>query len=333
MTTQPRLSVIVVSFNTRDMTLECLRSVFDQTRAVAYELLVVDNASTDGSADAIAAEFGAAVRLMRSEENLGFAGANNLAAKHAVGSRLLLLNPDTVVTRAGIDRIMAFADDHPAAGIWGGRTTFADGALNPGSCWGRPTIWSSICQASGLASVCRGSSLLNPEGMGGWARDSVREVDIVSGCFLLIDRALWEALGGFDPAFFMYGEDADLCLRARAAGARPTITPDAQIVHYGGQSDRLRAGKIMKLYRARVQLMARHWPRWAVPIGCALLRLNVLRRLVVQMIRQSIDEQRGARDSGVFPEVWRRRREWLDGCDMMRPVLARPVVAMNGEQQ
>src|SRR5690606_35725860 len=116
-----------------------------------------------------------------------------------------------------------------------------------------------FCVATGLSSLFRGSSLFNPEGYGGWKRDTVREVDIVSGCFFLIRRELWERLGGFDPAFFMYGEEADLCLRARKLGARPMVTPEATIVHYGGASERVRADKMVRLLQAKALLIRRHW--------------------------------------------------------------------------
>jgi GT2 family glycosyltransferase len=310
----PPLSIIVVSYNTREMTLACLRSVFEQTTRTPFELIVVDNQSEDGSADAIEAEFGGRIRLIRAGTNLGFAAANNLAAEEARGEYLLLLNPDTVVLDGAIDKLVGFARERPEAKIWGGRTVFEDGSLNPASCWGRPSLWSHLCQAIGAASALRDSRLFNPEGLGGWRRDSVRRVDIVSGCFLLIERALWDELGGFDPVFFMYGEDSDLCLRAARAGAGPLICPEAQIVHLGGKSERIRAEKIIRLYRAKVQLSNRHLPRWQRGLARFLQRVNVVRRRLLWSVLPRV--RPALRHSGdadaVFAEVWKRRREWLD---------------------
>ena len=136
----PVLSIIVVSYNTREMTLACLQSISEQTQ-LPHEVIVIDNRSDDGSADAIAAAF-PDHRLIRAERNLGFAAANNLAAREARGDFLLLLNPDTLVLRGALDRLVAFARKRPEARIWGGRTLYADGRLNPGSCWGRITPWS-----------------------------------------------------------------------------------------------------------------------------------------------------------------------------------------------
>ncbi|MEQ8845218.1 MAG: glycosyltransferase family 2 protein [Phycisphaerales bacterium] len=306
-----RIAILIISYNTREMTLACLRSVFEQAQKQDFELIVLDNASSDGSAEAIEAEFGDRLRLIKSPDNLGFAGGNNEAAGHATGEYLLLLNPDTVVLDHAIDRLLEFAEANPGAGIWGGRTVFADGSLNPASCWKRATAWSMLCQASGLARIFRNSSVFNPEAYGGWGRDSVRLVDIVSGCFFLIRRELWEKLGGFDLTYFMYGEEADLCLRAREHGARTMVTPDATIVHYGGASEKVRADKLVRLLAAKATLIRRHWPRWKAPFGLALLASWPLSRVVALSALKVAGRDRDARKAWV--EVWQRRADWSRG--------------------
>jgi GT2 family glycosyltransferase len=304
-----RVSILIVSYNTREMTLACLRSVVEQTTAGTYEIIVVDNQSKDGSAEAIAAEF-PGMRLIRSQENLGFAKANNVAAKEAGSEYLLLLNPDTVVLDRAIDRLLAFAKVRPEAGIWGGRTLFADRTLNPASCWGRQTLWSVFCFASGLSALFRHSEWFDPEGYGGWDRGCVREVDIVSGCFLLIQRSKWEALGGFDPAFFMYGEEADLCLRARRLGARPMVTPEATIIHYGGASERVRSDKMARLLNAKVRLIRCHWPHSLVKVGVGLLSLWPLSRWVAWSCLIPIRGSSAKVSAKSWGDIWRRRAEW-----------------------
>jgi GT2 family glycosyltransferase len=167
-----------------------------------------------------------------------------------------------------------------------------------------------FCSASGLAGVFKGSRLLNPESLGVLPDGAELPVDVVTGCLLLIDRELWEELEGFDPAFFMYGEDADLCLRARTLGARPMVTARATIVHYGGQSDRVRPDKIVRLYMARRQLYARHWGRqwqWWADIGPMM---NVLRRCAVARLRGLLGRARPGKEPGTFDQVWARRSEW-----------------------
>ncbi len=300
------VSILVVSYNTREMTLACLRSVFDETHEASFELIVLDNASADGSADAIEREFGERVRLIRSAENLGFARANNVAAEGANGEYLLLLNPDTVVLRGAIDKLAAFARERPRAGIWGGRTVFADGRLNPSSCWRRMSVWSLACRATGLSTLLPNSGLFHSEAYGGWTRDSVRAVDIVSGCFFLITTNLWRELKGFDPAFFMYGEEADLCQRARRLGARPHVTPDAEIVHYGGASETVREDKVARLLRAKALLIRRHMPRGFVGLSLLLLAMWPLSRSLAGRARGGEDAR-----ADVWSQVWARRREWL----------------------
>lgn len=309
------VSILVVSFNTRELTLACLRSVRDETRDMACEVIVVDNASADESADAIATDF-PEYTLMRLGENIGFARANNLAAESARGRYILLLNPDTLVLEDAIGRLVVFADAHPDALIYGGRTLFEDRSLNPTSCWNRITAWSECCNALGLSAMFGGSAWFAPEKIGGWQRDSAREVDVVTGCFLLIKRDLWRELDGFDPSYFMYGEDADLCLRARQHGARPLICPEATIVHLGGRSESHRASKLVRLLSARRTLIRRHLAPGARAMGAFWQSFGVWLRMVAYGASAMISNSK-ADAAATFREVWRRRREWQPGYAAM----------------
>lgn len=311
----PALSILIVSYNTRAMTLACLDSVVRETQRVAYEIIVVDNASSDGSVEAIAAH-PAAPRLISLETNIGFARANNMAATLARGQLVLLLNPDTEVQDGAIDALVDFAGVHPRAKIWGGRTTFADGTLNPSSAWAQMSVWGLVCRATGLTGLWPQSPICNPEAYGGWLRDTERDVDIVSGCFLLIERHLWQQLGGFDADYFMYGEDADLCLRAKALGASPRITPTATIIHHGGASETVRADKMVRLLTAKSTLIRRFFPRHLVSLGIALQALWPLSRTIAHRIRTGMTQREtSAREAGIWRQVWQRRREWLSGYD------------------
>lgn len=260
------LSIIVCSYNTREETLACLESIDRERCGLSVEIIVVDNASSDGSVESIAERFPHVI-LKALDTNVGFAAANNLGGADANGEYLLLLNPDTVLLEGALRNIVEFARAHPKAGIYGGRTFFADMTLNANSCHGAPTVWSQICKGTGLSAIFRRWRVFDPEGLGGWQRDSVREVECITGCFLLIQRSLWEKLGGFDCDFFMYGEDTDLCLRARKLGARPLLCPDARLIHYGGRSEAVRSEKIVRLFRAKQQLFKKHWNQRAVRFG------------------------------------------------------------------
>ena len=291
------------------MTLACLQSLLEQTTDISFELIIVDNDSEDNSAQAITEDF-SDINLIISKENLGFARANNLASKMAKGEYLLLLNPDTVVLDGAIQKLHAFARKHPCNRIYGGRTLYGDYSLNPFSCWKKSTIWSLFCYATGLVSLFRRNALFDPESYGSWQRDSVREVDIVTGCFLMIERKLWDQLEGFDPQFFMYGEDADLCLRAAQKGARPKITPDATIVHYGGASEKLRADKMIRLFRAKEQLIRRHWTPRSCLLGLTMLRISVLSRLMACTFLHRLGLRRFQPNAQSWSEIWQRRNEW-----------------------
>ena len=305
------LSVMLVNWNTREMTLACIRSIFAETRATRFEVICVDNGSADDSAQAIAAEFPQVV-LMAEAANHGFALATNISVARARGQYVLLLNTDTIVLDGAIDKLVAFARERPDARIWGGRTLFEDRSLNPGSVWGRITPWSMFCMATGLTTAFRSTTLFNPEGYGDWRRDDEREVDVVQGSFFLIERAFWQELGGFDPAFFMYGEEADLCLRARARGARPRMTPAATIVHHGGRSTREAAQKIIYKLGCRIGLIDRHFaPGWR-RYGRVLTRFWAWWRAALYAVAARISG-RFESSAGQWREAWRRRAEWQNG--------------------
>ncbi|MEP6394151.1 MAG: glycosyltransferase family 2 protein, partial [Alteripontixanthobacter sp.] len=309
--TIPDLSVLIVNWNTREMTLECLRSLYAETRETSFETILVDNGSQDGSAEAIAAEF-PQVRLLAEADNHGFAKANNMAAQIARGRYVLLLNSDTVVLDGAIDRLMAFAKRTPDAKVWGGRTVFADRSLNIGSAWGKLTVWSAFCFGTGLSQIFTGINLFDPEAMRGWDRSTERQVDIVSGCFFLMERAFWDQLDGFDLNFFMYGEEAELCARARDAGAEPRVTPDATIIHHGGASATTKWQSRNSVCAAKVALAKKHmsplkaaWVRRFYVMGVALRSFGyrVLSALT----------GKGKVQAGIWTEVWKRRHEWTRG--------------------
>ncbi|PQO32848.1 glycosyltransferase family 2 protein [Bremerella cremea] len=264
------VSILVVSYNTKEETLACIESVYDQTKEVSFELIVLDNDSKDGSAEAIEKKF-PRLTLVKSKKNLGFAGANNVAAEQATGEYVLLLNPDTVILDQAIDRIVKFARSNSEPGVYGGRTLFEDMSLNKDSCHGAPTPWSLLSMGIGFSSMFSRSALFNPEGLGAWQRDSFREVDCITGCFLLLERSLWKELGGFDLDYFMYGEDTDLCLRARKHGVKCFVYPDAQLIHHGGRSEKVRADKMIRLFRAKHQLFQKHWKPHSVKFGANML--------------------------------------------------------------
>jgi len=310
-TSTPLVSIILISYNTREMTLECLRSVKAET-SVDYELIVLDNGSPDGSADAIAAEF-PDITLVADGENHGFAKGNNVVIKQARGEYVLLLNPDTVVLDKAIDKLMGFAEANPQAKLWGGITVFGDGSLNVTNCFERMTLWNIFCRTSGLTTLFKKSGVFNSEGYGNWDRKSVKRVDIISGCFMLMKREMWNALDGFNLTYTMYAEEADLCMRAITEhGAKPMVTPDAVIIHYGGASEAIRANRVVKLVQGKLTLIRHHFHGWRKALALLIYRYWPLTRAVagsmVSVIRPKLGKQ-----APTWWEVWARRDEWWQG--------------------
>lgn len=306
------VSVLIVSYRCRDAVLACLDSVPAGASANELEVIVLDNASGDGTVEAVAARH-PGVRLIAQDENTGFAAGVNRAAEAAQGEYLLLLNPDTVVHAGAIDALVSFARANPRHGLVGGRTVDPDGSTHPGSCWGKPTLWSTFCFATMLSTLFRRSAVFDPESLGRWQRDSVREVDIVTGCLLLVSADVWRELEGFDTRFFMYGEDVDLALRAAARGYRPAITPDAVVTHEIGVSSESRPDKFRLVLQGKVTVMEKHWSPLGRFAGRALLVAGVgVRALVARVTRRGAAATSGA-GAVTWRTLWSNRRSWLAG--------------------
>ena len=297
------LSIVIVSYNTRQRTLACLASIREHAPAVPVEVVVVDNGSSDGSLEAIRTA-GTATVVVDAGENLGFARGVNRGVDLSSGDAVLLLNPDTVVLAGALDALVDFARAHPEHGVYGGRTLRADGGVDPSSCWGEPTLWSLTSFALGLSTAFRSSIVFDPESLGRWERDTVREVPIITGCLLLVTRALWDRLGGMDERFFLYGEDADFSLRARRAGQRPVVVPDAEIVHEVGASTESSGLKMCMVMAGKATLLRRGWTPWRARVGVVLLQVG-------SGLRAGLERLRGGKPA--WRIVWERRADWRAG--------------------
>jgi asparagine synthase (glutamine-hydrolysing) len=236
----PELSVVIVNWNTREILRNNLASVQKQLSGVAHETLVVDNASADGSADMVAAEF-PSVRLIRNPDNVGFARANNQAMKVARGRWFLLLNSDTLLTDDSVARLLDRVKSDPTIGIAHCRLVMGDGRLQH-TTYRFPGLRLALVEDFGLykflSPARRAATLL----AGYWDQAEERDVDWVAGAFMLLPRAVFEKTGGFTEAYFMYGEDMEWCYRIRDAGWRIRYFPQATIVHLDHASSAIRWG-------------------------------------------------------------------------------------------
>ena len=303
------VAVVIVSYNTAHLIVDCLDSLFAETTETEMRVTVIDNGSSDQSV-AILTGY-PTVQCMTSSENLGFGRAVNRAAESANAEFLVLLNPDTVVLDHAIDRLVEFARSNPGHGIYGGRAVHRDGSLERSSCWGLPTVWSLTCFALGLSTVFRNSALFDPESLGSWQRDSVKEVGMVTGCLLLVPMSLWRELNGFDDRYFMYGEDADLAYRVRGRGFRPIITPEACIVHDVGGASATKAEKLQLLYQGKATLLRAHFNGWRRRVVLTELAVGVGLRAALT----GFSSRGTKRSMNAWQQLWRTRRRWLSGYE------------------
>jgi GT2 family glycosyltransferase len=256
----PDASVILVSFNTRDLLRQCCLTLNREAGVVTYETIVVDNASRDGSADMIATEF-PDVRLIRSEVNLGFAAANNRAFEIARGRYIVLLNPDAFLRPGALPLSIEHMDANPRVGLAGGRLVGRDGSWQP-SARMFPSPLNNLLTMSGLAAKFPKSRLLGRMDRT-WA-DPLQpaQVDWVPGAYSIIRRSVLDRIGFFDERFFLYFEEVDLCRRVKAAKNEVWYWPDIVVEHLGGESAKtvkdpisLSSGSQIELWRMRAGLL------------------------------------------------------------------------------
>lgn len=269
-----KLSIIVVSWNTRDMLANCLASVYEHPPTDSFELLLVDNASSDGSADMVRQQF-PQVRLIASPVNVGFAEGNNLAVPLCTGAYILLLNPDTVVKPNALQAMIDFLDSHPAAGAAGSMLLNPDETLQP-SCHPAPKLSRELWRLFHLDRVY-------PYGryhMHTWDITQPREVDVIQGASLMVRHKILDQIGFLDGDYFIYSEEVDLCYRLQKAGWQLYWVPDSQVIHYGGQSTRQVATEMfLQLYLGKLKYFRKHYGDKAGFVYKLILVLASLARL------------------------------------------------------
>jgi len=228
------LSIIIVNWNTRDLLRRCLRSVFEQTKNIDFEVFVVDNASSDQSADMVRREF-PRVLLIVSDINLGFGKGNNLALKYAKGEFILFLNPDTKVLDHALEKTISFTCSDKQIGIVGCKIVNTDLSLQP-SCRKFPTLMSQVLILLKLHNFFPQCKPLREYHMLDFDYAQIREVDQVMGAFLMTTKTILNKVGAFDERYWILFEEVDLCKKIKLAGYKIIFYPDAQISHEKGAS-------------------------------------------------------------------------------------------------
>ena len=257
---QPSLSVIVVTWNGKRYALECLESLRKAAIELPFEVIVVDNASADGTPDAIQAQF-PHVNLVRNAANVGFAKANNIGIRLSTGRHLCLVNSDVVVPPGCLEKLVDFMEKNPSVGVLGPKMLSPTGEVGY-SVMRLPTVWNSFCCAIGLHALLPAAKWFGGFQMNAYPYNAVDDVEVLTGWFWMISRRALEGVGSLDERFFMYGEDIDWCYRFRHAGWRVVFYPFAEALHYGAAS----SGKTpirfyIEMHRANLQYFRKHHGR------------------------------------------------------------------------
>jgi len=228
------VSIIVVAWNVRELLHNCLKSVYEETKDIRFEVIYVDNDSEDGSVEMVEKKF-QEIRIIENSRNEGFIKSNNQAIKIATGRYVLLLNSDTVVLDNAIGKIVKFADAHPEAAVVGCKVLNLDNTLQR-TCFMYPSILNMFLAATYLYKIFPKSKFFGRECMTWWDFDDVREVETVCGCFSLVRKEAIEQVGPMEEMYFVYGDDPDWCYRFKKKGWKIMFTPEAEIIHHGGQT-------------------------------------------------------------------------------------------------
>lgn len=275
------VSVVVVSYNVRELVCRCLDSIDAATYGLTVEQVVVDNASTDGSVELIETRH-PDVRLIASDRNLGFGAANNLGFRQVRGRFVLLLNPDAELRPGALETLVAFLDRHPDVGVVGPRLRFPDGSVQP-SRRRFPTLATLLIESAAPSRWWDGWPALRRFYVADRPDDQTQDVDWLVGAALLIRREALEGIGGFDERFFMYSEELDLARRIRERGWRLVYHPAAEVVHHEGKSSEQNLARRAMLFN---ESKARYAAKWAgADVGRALrlyLLLNTLYDLAAE---------------------------------------------------
>lgn len=257
-TTLCDLSIIIVNWNTKDLLLRCLQSVFSTANGLDYEVIVVDNASTDDSLAAVQ-EYYPRVKIIQNQENVGFAKANNQAINLARGRYYLLLNTDAFVHQGTLKTLINYMDAFPKIGAAGCRLYYEDGTLQR-SANAFPTLFTELWQALWLDRLFPNNQTFGKYTMSYWGLDDFREVDWVMGACMILRREAIEQVGLLDERFFMYSEEADLCYRIKHGGWIVSYIPDASATHlWGGTSRKVPSETFLRLYRSRILFFRKHY--------------------------------------------------------------------------
>lgn len=277
-----KLSIIIVSWNVCDELLECLRSIKKNSASHKFEIIVVDNASTDATVDNVKANF-PEVTLIINTENRGFAAANNEGIRRAEGRYVLLLNPDTILHSKSLDVLVEFMDRNQDVGACGPKLLYSDGTIQP-SVRRFPDFYSALYQNTVFRNLRIFRRQYRRYKMFDFGFETQMDVDIVMGAALMTRRSIIDQIGPLDEAFFMYYEEADLCYRIKQAGWRIMFIPQAVITHLGGRSaNQVPVRKRIMRLKSLLVFFRKHRGKFRTMVFCCVFKPAILLKYVCDL--------------------------------------------------
>ena len=279
------LSIVIVNYNTEQLLRSCLESVYAGANGTPMDIWVVDNHSRDDSVRMVRSLF-PQVNVMENPANTGFSQANNLVVSKCRSDLILLLNPDTLIIDDAIERMVKFMEANPKVGIAGCKVLNRDGTLQLSCRRSIPTPPVAFYRLTGLSRLFPNHPKIASYNMTYESPERTHEVDAVSGAFMMIRREVVEQVGLLDERFFMYGEELDWCLRAKRAGWSVAYHPDAQIVHYKGESTKTNSRKAaFEFYRAMYLFHRKHFAKDCSPLLNAAIYTGICAKALLSWRR------------------------------------------------
>jgi N-acetylglucosaminyl-diphospho-decaprenol L-rhamnosyltransferase len=313
------LHVVVVTYNSAAIAPRCIKCLLGSRGIDEMRITIVDNASVDSCAEKLAEMF-PQIEVIANDQNLGFAAAVNQGFMHTTSRWLAIINPDVEVRPETIAACVAHLEKNADIGCCGVPAVHADGKVNDRSFFMRPTVWSEITLSLATHQMAPASRFLNPEQyIAHRSSKAPLEVDVIAGCFTIVDRGLFQHLGGLDERYFLCGEDFDFGSRAIEAGAAPTVLSVHPILHQSERSFHTRAEARVAYLRGRAQYQRRWWSPRGAAIAGVIRASAILARLVALWILRSARVQE-------FRTIWACREVWGSAGHSNARVFQRPIL-------
>jgi GT2 family glycosyltransferase len=318
------VSVIIVSWNTCNLLCDCLRSIYEQTSEITFEVIVIDNASGDKSAQMVQKEYPQVI-LLENSNNRGLAAANNQGIAVAKGRYVLLLNSDTMICDRAIEKSVKYADSRARAAVVGCQVWKNQDVVQM-TCFRFPSLMNLFLRFSGLARIFKYNRFFGREMMLWWRRDNERKVDVVSGMFMLVRRGAIETVGLMDEAYFMYYEETDWCYRFAQAGWERLFWPGTHIIHVNGgdhSTKQVALPMFIQLQKSQLIFFRKNHGVYSYWVARFLLALIFAQRVFLwtlilsyrRLLGKDVDQDRAQRLN-----FWLAFKFYLCGCEPVRTI-------------